>query len=483
MKQIAPSQSGLFILYKLCLIFVLTLSSVIISGCAGSSGGSTTTDNTGTGTDTEDPVTPPSADSYQGINQIYISPTGDDSNNCTTTDTPCKTFEQAISLMSDGDGLVLKDGLYTLAENGTLDRFTNNGDSIALSGMAPSGISANQPTVITVEHLNAVHVEGGLRIGLTGTKIQNVIIYGITFHDRGTIYNGDYITVKNCGFEGGFSFGTIDHDQGATYNLMEDVWVWGKEARHTVTVYRSHHNTLRRVIVRPDGCAEDWCGEGNGNYSAGITVYNSHDNILENVIVLDRSLASNSYGYADFSTAQHDSSRPEQPEGEALGRNSWLGCMSINSVDSAMVFEADEVTSGTTATIRDFVALNSTGGGMSLDGSHRPYEGNSFFDVDGVHLYPISGGSLFIGCDTVNGSDPGCAHSLENVNEGEYTAGLAEKTVPQKRYVDGSLTTDDLWEWPYEARIKSEICVVDGAAISRGICGTTQTISNYINSF
>jgi len=464
---------------KLFLLTALSFLAVIISSCSGSSSDTLETTQPLT---TEDPISIPNTDNYLGINQIYISPTGDDSNNCITTDTPCKTFEKAVSLMASGDGLILKDGLYTLSENGTLDLYTDNGDYIELSGMAPSGVSAIEPTIITVENLNTVHVEGGLRIGLTERKTQNIIVYGITFHGRGSVYNGDFITIKNCGFEGGFSLGTIDHDQGVTNNLIEDVWVWGKNARHTVTVYRSHHNTLRRVIVRPDGCDLEWCGEGDGNYSAGITVYNSHHNVLENIIVLDRSLASNPYGYADYSTAQHSSNQAPQPEGEDLGNNFWLGCMSINSVDNAMIFEADSVTTGTTATIRDFTALKSSGG-ISLDGSHRPFEGISFFNINGVHLYPQGGGTLHIGCDVVNGADTGCDHSVNNVTTGEYSSGLSASTLPQKRYVDGELTTENLWSWPYEERIKSEICVVDGVSISRGICGTTQTISNYINSF
>ena len=112
-------------------------------------------------------------------------------------------------------------------------------------------------------------------------------------------------------------------------------------------------------------------------------------------------------GYSDFATAQHDSNQPAQPEGERLGNNAWLGCMAIHSEDLAINFEADEVTAGTTGTIRDFVAL-ATAGGAVIDAAYRPYEGISHWDVDSVWVYPVGGStnSFRIGCDVMQAGDP-----------------------------------------------------------------------------
>lgn len=138
----------------------------------------------------------------------------------------------------------------------------------------------------------------------------------------------------------------------------------------------------RRVLVRNDGCDQPFCGEGRGNYSIGTTIYNSHDVSFENVIVFDWIMGNNPHGYADFATAQHESMCEPQPEGEVNGRNQWLGCMSINSEGAAINFEADETLNfpEKTSTIKDFVALK-TVHGLSLDGAHRPYKGNSYFEM------------------------------------------------------------------------------------------------------
>ena len=378
-------------------------------------------------------------------------------------------------MLSAGDELILKDGYYSLSQNGTLNLYTGNGNDIPRSGQMPSGISAQKQTIVRAENPGQVSIEGGLRIGLTYDKVQYITVYGLTFHGGGSIYNGDYITVKNSGFEGGFGIGTIDHNQGNTYNLIEDVWLWGKNIRSLGSTYRAHHNTWRRVLLRGDGCDKDWCGEGNGNYSPGITVYNSHDTVMENVIVVDRILGNNRYGYADFSTAQHDSSMAKQPEGEFLGRNSWLGCMSINSEDTAIVFEADYVESGTTATIKEFTALN-TSDGVWLDPAHRPYGGISHFEVDSLYVYPENGSSnsFSIGCDIVQGKDPGCKHSVTNVYAGRYTGNMSGN-IPQNRF--GSSTP--LWPWTNEDRIKAEMC----QSVSRGFCDFNGTISQYVMSY
>ncbi len=419
---------------------------------------------------------------YRGIDQVYIAPGGSDTGNCRDSGAPCKTFEYATGQMVAGDGLILKDGFYTLADNGSLETRKRNGTPVPRSGSLPSGISFSRPTVARAENPGQVFIEGGLRIGNDSAKYQYIVVHGLTFHQGGAIQNGKFIAIKDSGFETGFGLGSIKHNMGNQCNYITDSWAWGKNMRTAVRVYRSNNNVLRRILIRHDGCDLPNCGESNPNASPGITVYNANNNVLENILVLDRSLGTTAVGYADFSTAQHDSNQPPQPGGELLAKNQWLGSMSINSEDTAMIFEADAVGSGTTATIRDFVALK-TQGGVRLDPAHRAFNGISKFVVDGVHVYPEAGSTphFLIGCDVVNGSDPGCNHSVSGVTEGPYmpATGLAATWLPQKRYG----TDQDLWPWPNEARIKSEICEVEFTPISRGVCGTGQTITQYAFSF
>jgi hypothetical protein len=302
-------------------------------------------------------------------------------------------------------------------------------------------------------------------------KVRWIIVYGLTFHRGGEIYDGDDCIIRACGFEGGVGIGTIDHDKGCINNLIEDVWSWGKEVRLLASNYRAHHNTWRRIALRPDGCSVANCGESSGNYVVGITVYNSHDVTLENVIVFDRvqspaGVSLPYFGYSDFATAQHDSARPAQPEGELLGNNQWLGCMSVHSFDTALDFEADAVTTGTTATVREFVALD-TADGLWFDPAHAPYTGSSTFDVDQVRSYTRGGASPFNSCSG------GCKFTMANIVTGTYAVGQGSN-LPANRYG----TSTALWPWPHEDVLRKDVCATE----KRGLCSAALAFGAYLHS-
>jgi len=60
----------------------------------------------------------------------YVSPTGDDANDCQTSTTPCATIDGAISKASAGDTIYVATGTYT----GTGDRVVSLSKSVELSG-------------------------------------------------------------------------------------------------------------------------------------------------------------------------------------------------------------------------------------------------------------------------------------------------------------------------------------------------------------
>lgn len=204
---------------------------------------------------------------------------------------------------------------------------------------------------------------------------------------------------------------------------------------------------------------------------------------------MDKILRANTFGtgsYSDFATAQHASSRnPLPPEGEQNGRNSWLGSMAINSEDEAINFEAGEVLPlpETTGTIRDFVALN-TMRGVGIDGAGCPYNSESKYDIDNVNIYSVAGNAIYSGCDSnyVYGN---------NINTGTYTNNMAAGRVPQVQYG----TSTPLWPWPYELRIRNDICVRGnfagdgdefpdtGIRATKNFCSSGLSLSDYINSF
>ena len=78
-----------------------------------------------------------------------------------------------------------------------------------------------------------------------------------------------------------------------------------------------------------------------------------------------------------------------------------------------------------------------------------------------------------IGCDTVQGKDTGCNHSVTNVYAGCYTGNMSG-VIPQNRYG----TSNPLWPWANEDRIKAEMCQSE----SRGFCSFNGTISQYVMS-
>lgn len=434
------------------------------------------------------PYTDANFDSIMGNNQIYMAPAGTDSGSCTQS-APCRTFEYAVSRMSPGDGLILLDGDYSLAVNGGLRSTTESGNPIAKSAQLKAGVDVNHPTIVRALNPGNVFIEGGFTLGTKTQKVQYVMVYGLTFFTHSSLRNADYSVVKATGVYAGLSIGTIDHSMGCVYNLIEDVWIWGKNQRGNAVNYSAHHNIWRRVIIRDDGCDVLYCGEGAGNLKISATIYNSHDVTFENMISIDKILRANTYGtgsYSDFATAQHDSYRnPYPPEGEQNGRNSWLGDMVINSEDYAINFEAGEVLPlpETTGTIRDFVALNSRAG-ATIDGAGCPYNSASKYDIDNVYLFSVSGNSIYSGCSSnyVWGS---------NINTGSYTSNMSSGRVPQNQYG----TSTPLWPWPYEARIHHDICVrgdfagdgdefpSTGIRATKSFCTSGMSLSNYIASF
>jgi len=429
---------------------------------------------------------------------IYITPNGDDADDGSTELLAVKTFERAQELMSPGYELILLNGVYTLANNGTLNEYEWGGSPIPKSGQPISGINASQPTVYSAKNYGSVSVEGGLRFGLAqgdpSDKVSHIWVVGITFHDSINVYNGDYCTIKHCGAEGTMGCGTNDHDDGNQYNLFEDCWTWGKDERENLTNYRSSNNTYRRIVVMDNGCSNQWCDEGSGNYSVGSSIYNSSDCTFENVIMVDRFL-DNANGYADFATAQHYTGSSAQSSGELNGRNFWLGCISVNSEDDFVNFEHDHVepdgATNPTVTLTDCIGLES--GEIGWDGSNRPGGGTSpggepcgysYFTVNNLRSYGVNA-SIYVGCDVDDGGDPAtddpptCSvHTITDLVADTY-ANRPNNLIPQVRYG----TSDALWPYPNEARIKTEMSFLGGTPTTRDWTASGLTLSEYINSY
>ena len=420
--------------------------------------------------------------------------------------------------MAAGDELVLLDGSYSAAV-GTGTMHWNNGTN---SAQIPSG-AAGRATTIRALNPGKVVIQGGLFIGRSTRKDSYIAVQGLTFEGGGELYNTSFVTIKDCGFHGGFGIGTNDHENGNTDNLIEDVWAWADQQRIIAINYRAHRNVWRRVVVRGDGCGTSEC-TGSGNPNVGFTVYESHDVSVQNMLVVDRILAPGDEPYSDFAVAQHTPDAPQY----ALGRNEWLGTMSLNGPDIGYYMEPD--VGGTvdqTIKISNAVAWNSPGGfNMARSGTNNVLENLTVFArgddavrvapellngilrnvvVQGTGRYAINSAYQgdFVNVNGTWSSSPFNQTTPSNILPGnplgsalkyltriEAGASLKGKGVggadvganvvyrygtDGKRHAEvgyNSLGTAALWPWPNEARIKAEMC----AATARGFCSNGQRL-------
>nr|CAG4716015.1 unnamed protein product [Naegleria fowleri] len=408
----------------------------------------------------------------------YISPSGQDSNNGQSSSTPFKTFSKAFSTMKGGDELILMDGTYSEAVGtGYMSWQGTN------SGQPPSGLSpTTSPTRIRALNPGKVLIQGELFIGRSFRKDSNITVSGITFEGDSEIYNCNYCTVKNCEFHGSFWIGTNDHDMDNQFNLIEDCWIWGSQRRIISGNYRANYNVWRRVVVRGDGCGQPEC-QGDGNPNVGFTVYDSHDNLIENMIVVDRILAPNDAPYSDFAAAQH-TPLPIWYN----GRNKWLGCMSINAPDTGFYLEPDDILDPTFI-LKNCVAVNAhdTGINVGRKASNILYEIHTFLCTVGITT-----------TDPTKSSPPALKYPTR-VEANSFLKGVGYSkmdigaNVMTKYGWDGArvgdvnvetMTTNSLWPWPNEDRIKKEMC----AYTTRGFCSmgkqlngvNTVTLTSYI---
>lgn len=452
----------------------------------------------------------PSAKAY------YMAPQGSDRATGTTSEAPWRTFGRAFAAMAPGDELVLLDGEYSEAAGTGSIHFQGSS-----SAQIPSGLSPERPTTVRALNPGMVRIVGGLFIGRKTRKDSFIRVQGITFEGASSLYNTSFVTVKDCGFHGGFGIGTNDHDQGNTDNLVEDVWVWAAQQRIIAINYRAHRNVWRRMVVRGDGCDAPEC-IGSGSPNVGFTVYDSHDVSVQNVIVVDRILLPTAMrnAYADFAIASHTGGI------YMFGRNEWLGVISLNAPDQGYYMEPDPGTTvDPTLKISNAVAWNSAGSGFNL----ARYATNIVVENivahtqrgDAVRIAPELGGlGATVRNVLVQGTGRYAINSTHRVDyasvSGSWGAGQFNQTTPANvargnprtdgslkylvrvetgsalkgkgangadiganivnRYgADGTrhgeagyntLTRSPLWPWPNESRLKRDMC----ASTTRGFC-------------
>lgn len=422
---------------------------------------------------------------------LYVSPSGT-GGVCTDSD-PC-SYSTGKSSMAGGDTLIFKDGSY------------NTGISAVLNG------TSGAYTTFKAQNDGAVIFTAPFSLSHTSSYIK---FEGIKFeYASGKSIIGNHIAFYRCSFIGGGSsdnvvnvgIGTNDYDDTA-YILLEDCWAYGEGGRYKVMVYNSDKVVLRRVVVRDDG---GWADGGSGNPEAGITVYQSSNVSLQNCIVIDSSLSSYaSTNIGAYYLTGHAGNRPSS-------NVEYLGCMAINNKKWGMQIDTDDGAEG--LSIRNLIVYGQETGAIAQSNTSVAIDlqnailGNTGY---GVGNWGSKSNSLsYFVFVALTGTASTGSNSLSNYStfastplaksSGQHYLTRAESASALSNATQGAtalykygtsgtgwgdtgyntITSDSLWPWPNESRIKSDFAGVSArgfAAAGKQINGTDDvTLTSYI---
>jgi hypothetical protein len=413
---------------------------------------------------------------------------------------PKKYLSSGIELLSThgGDTLIIRRGTYA-------DRH----DAI---GSVPSGRAAAYNVIKAAEDgtvlikAELVLTRGDHYTQFEGLKWDSPTIKGV---------QGRYVKFLRCAFKGGpgsgntmnLAIGTNDVTPGADYVLIEDSWVYGSGGRYKLLVYNADHIILRRVVVRHDG---GWRYDFD-NPQGGIVTYNSRNIRLQDVIVVDSlpdlpGFESNIYLVGNTSSA----TRPDNVKisGAIVIGGGGNGIALDDSVPYANTQIEDSVIWGTTAgfsahgaahvatvnrvlvhsghtafadwaarhgiTVKNSIAYRNAGAALTdVTGSHIVSYGNGA--DSGTILDPLANGLTYL-----PRIEPGSM--LAHMGDGGGQVGPEiQKRIGRSGTLYGDpgfeeLGSEDLWPWPYEARLKADFAELP----ARGFTAQPGTLTDYI---
>ncbi|MBI2591344.1 MAG: hypothetical protein HYW34_01560 [Candidatus Brennerbacteria bacterium] len=456
---------------------------------------------------------------------IAPSPTGSDANTGTNS-APWATFAKAFTVMAGGDTLYLMDGVYNQQ----------------ITGM-PSGTAGNYTKIYALND-HQVEVDGQGILPSSGWQALLYIANKSYIEIRGLRVHGSSATNHVCAIEnssdiilrviGCWQAGTYQHDTpvnisgGSSNILLEDVWAFGR-GRYSVLVFSSNNITLRRVVTRWDSGA--YAGQPN----AGVSIYNSSNNIIENSITLDHNAQNvqpdHSGFYLPANIAHSDANGfyanialnlPNTVSGAQYGargfsldpassqgavNNAFINNVVLNALNGIVL--GGVTTSGTSLISNTFGRNYAYGiyNGGSVTGTIA--KNNAEYANTGVGINNMGGMTATFngafgnngGGSQYNGISSSCT-GCSTANPGLLFPTRIESTSPYKgagesgadiganivyRYIDGILTTQSLWPWPYENWIKEDMCDTNflnsigrtGTSAPKW-CTTNKTLTQYI---
>jgi len=442
-----------------------------------------------------------------------------DSGSGTSMGTAKKYISSGIGLMSGGDTLIIADGIYTQQISGV-----------------PSGSIGNYTKIQAANNLgvNIVATDALRLVSKNYIKIEGIKFNSNGSGQPGTFISCNYMKILKCAFTGAsvsdWNIMAVSLT-GCNYLLLEDCWAWGT-GRYKFISYQSSNIIFRRCVARHDYHPSTQCST--------FVRYDSNNVHFQNCISIDKSIGDTGGWYGAFwneNNAQTDTTGSNKG---CIALNSWsyndfkvrgirtyenciswggtngfhlgfyndlIGTVNVNhctvggvtgngtyGTGDAYYWEIDPGTIAVTNSIA--VSCGRTAFEKDVSGTWTGLNYNSMYgntsnydnataganDITNVniratsllYLPRIETGSALDGAGS-DGGDIGATVLKQH--------GTAETLYGEAGW--DTLTNVDLWPWPNEDHIKSDMASYNANGVSgaRGFCAATanpRTDTGYI---
>ncbi|MBI4846008.1 MAG: fibronectin type III domain-containing protein [Candidatus Omnitrophica bacterium] len=419
---------------------------------------------------------------------------------------PKKYIYSGILLMSSGDTLIIKDGIYSNNNdrirgmpNGTSGNYTTikaeNDFGVILQGLSVGTGLASEQAAVNLYNKSWVTIEGLIIKDCQGSGIYTLSAIQVTDSDHCRLRK---LGIKN-GVHSGAEYGGAISTSGTSYSLFEDIFICGM-MRYGINVgggSGNEYNILRRVVARWDYCTTAQPRAAITVYGGGLGTTTCNEILLQNCIVLDGNNGGGSTFTGGFSVP-HETANVHRYGCISLNNRGYGfhssedGLSHDNTNTHCVVWDSDSgmwwrhLASGTSG------AYNCTFEGTGPAGSSDAGRG-SVYQCEAVD-------NIFINCSATNMTVSG--NVTRNSSDFSYVvrspATGKGATIEKKMGVTGTLygeagyntlTNDNIWPWPYEDKIKELFSESNPPPVNvspqtndtaRGFCASGQTLTKYI---
>ena len=473
--------------------------------------------------------------------EYFISPAGNDINDGTSEINAIATFNHAYTIMSGGDTLTLLDGVYNqelhppASLSGSLGNYTtfqakNPGNVI----LAPSAVGDDEAEGVIYVYSSTtwgissyMHFDGLFAKGV-GEKMA-ISVASMDFAEENEMTHD--IKITRCGAMGSAKdYNIVVADIGGARDvLIEDGFFFGF-GRKALQLYGSRNITVRRVVVRYDWWEGDLYKPNDPRVN--LSTYNTINATLENIISIDFGLYP--VGLNPDKAALVASGN--QGGGTTIDGSenvNYLGCVVYNNNLYSSGVNGVEIDGGTGDPVTNLkfknIVIYGTDTGFNINDNIDGIDVENITSTHNAHVgirinaypnYGIANASIDKVVSTDNVLDGIWDQSMATITnatiarngEGADMEAAYEPTINylptntpvvgherggviENRYVDGVLTNEPLWPWPYEDIVKQYMCNVNylqemedvinnynGTSITYmpGLCASGKTLTRYL---